>query len=399
MENTTQSEQQAGRAGVLSNGVLVALLGMQLAVVPWILVTLLNWATDDMVEDNVALYLVLLPLLLGPLLVPLAVKLSRFPRFATFARNWLVYIGLAGQLLLDWLVYARFNGLFPFPLGEPLHTGWLSGDNTPIVIFAAWLNWSVFIVIPALVCSLLGPAPDGKKLATGMHAGLALLAVAMGLQWGGPWSMPFNHLVWVAALMAVLSLVQGRQSLTKGPAERQHFPVFSTAGMAFLVGFWFSATTIASRGAPSQAWPWLACSAASAVLLVISVKRPAWLDSRRFQACIVVAWAICCGATIALIIVNLVGWFAGLLVAWQAIGLACLSASPSILGITARAGTTRTGGRLFFAALMVVAGMLISYLLNVADPISSYAAFAILGHPILMTFTSLAKREANAGRR
>jgi hypothetical protein len=79
------------------------------------------------------------------------------------------------------------------------------------------------------------------------------------------------------------------------------------------------------------------------------------------------------------------------------IGLACISASPGILGITARAGTKRTGGRLFFAALMVVAGLLATYLLNFYDPISSYAAFVVLGMPIVMTFTALGNRGVKKG--
>jgi len=95
--------------------------------------------------------------------------------------------------------------------------------------------------------------------------------------------------------------------------------------------------------------------------------------------------------------VNLSAWFAGYLVAWRVIGMVALSFSPSLLAITGRVGTRRTGGRLLFAAFMVIGGMILPYLLNLYDPVSSYAAFVVLGLPIAMTFTSLAGRGASTG--
>ncbi|MBN2151818.1 MAG: hypothetical protein JW839_10255 [Candidatus Lokiarchaeota archaeon] len=399
MENANTEERASNTTGVLPNGILVALLGMQIVAVMWMLVTALNWSTEETIEDNVALYLMILPLLLMPFLVPLAVKLSRFPRFATVARNWLVYIGLAGQLFLDWLVYARFNGLFPFPLGAPLHTGWLSSDKVPLVLFAAWFNWSALVVIPLLLCSLLATSPGGNGLATRLHAGMAILAAAVGLQWGGPWSLPLNHLVWVATLMALLSVLQDRRPMSKAPAQRTYYPVFSTAGLAFIVSFWLSAPTIGSMGAPSEPWPWLACCTASVVLVAVALKRPSWPRSSRYKAGVLVAWMCCCVATVAMIMVNLSAWFAEYLVAWRVIGMATLSFSPALLAITGRVGTRRTGGRLCFTAFMVIGGMILPYLLNIFDPISSYSAFVILGLPIAMTFTSWAGRGASTRRR
>nr|MDO8086218.1 hypothetical protein [Candidatus Sigynarchaeum springense] len=397
METTHRQENASKAAGVIPNGILVALLGMQIVAVMWMLVTALNWSTEETIEDNVAFYLMVLPLLLVPFLVPLAVKLSRFPRFATVARNWLVYVGLAGQLFLDWLVYARFNGLFPFPLGTPLHTGWLSSDKTPIVLFAAWVNWSAFVVIPSLACSLLATTQGGHRFTASLHAGMAILAAAVGLQWGGPWSLPLNHLVWVATLMALLSAVQDRQPLPEAPAERTYYPVFSMAGMAFIVGFWLGNPAIGSMGAPSEPWPWLACCTASVVLVAVALKRPSWPGSPLHKAGVLLSWICCCFATVAMIMVNLSAWFAGYLVAWRVIGMVALSFSPSLLAITGRVGTRRTGGRLLFAAFMVIGGMILPYLLNLYDPVSSYAAFVVLGLPIAMTFTSLAGRGASTG--
>lgn len=395
-QQTSRGEQPGfatKQSHTIPGSILVALLGMQVTFIPWMLVTLLNWSTDDMLEGNIPLYLMLLPLFLIPFLVPLGVKLSRLPRFATFSRNWLVYIGLAVQALLDWLIYARFNGLFPF---DDVTPGWFSGDNMPIALFAAWFNWSAIVVIPGLICALLGTGAGGIKVTVSHHAGLAILAGSMGMQWGGPWSMPLAHLVWVAILGAILSLVQDRRPSGAQPAERQYYPVFSTAGVTFLACFWSSVTTITSGGAPSQAWPWLACSITSVLLLLLSIKRPGWIESVRSRHCIIVAWMTLCGATIAMILVNLFSWVAQMLVSWQLLGFTFLSFAPVVFARGSKVGTTRTGGRLAFAGLMAILGIIVPYLLNIYDPVSSYMAFIIVGLPIVMSFTALGGNVTNS---
>jgi hypothetical protein len=393
METTTIRQTSTPRTALLSSGIVAGLIGMQVAFMPWIIVTVLNWSTDDMLEENIALYLLLLALILSPLMIPLVVKLSRLPRFATFCKNWLVYIGLAGQALLDWLIYAKFHGMFPFsstliPGGTgSAGAGWLSTDNEPMVLLAAWLNWSLLVVVPALLCSFLGTMPRGNGMRSSLHLGGTIAGAFMALQWGGTWSLSFNHLLWILTLVAMLSIVQDRASIMKHEGDPAYLPVFSTMGIAFMLGFWASIVLVQSSGSPATAWTWFAFGVASAVLFLISIKRPGIMDSIRGRRAVAIAWIGSSACTMLVVMANLNSWFASFAVLWQCIGLAGISVFPELLALKTRAGTMKTGARIFFAAIFFVAGIIATLVPNLYDPITSYAAFALLGLPIIMSFT------------
>lgn len=391
---TTQPDATGSRAPstVASTGLATGLLALNAAMIPWFVSTILGWSTSDMLEDNLALYLLLGSLILGPLVIAITLRLAKSPNFARVLRGGVIHVGLVGQIVIDWLIYARFHALFPFDTpqyiidGMPLQTGWIATDGIPFILFGAWAAWTMLLVVPSLVGHVLVTNAATSDTRPGMHLGFVILGLAMGLRWGGPWSATLHHLVVVAFLLPAFAVVIARTQPVPWNAERRHLPIFSTVGLFALLGFWLALPGTQASTQLATTWTWLVLAAASAALLRLSVKARGWNDSTGGKAVATGAWCALAVATACTLLANLNAIFSGLLLVWTCLGLAALSFFPEMLAMKAGVGRKAIGTRVFATGLVFIASIILAFITNVYDPVSTYAAFLILGIFFLMSF-------------
>ncbi len=381
-------------------GTRIALIGLQVVMVPWMLATILTWSTDDMLEDNIPLYVLLGALLLAPVALLVVLRLAKINVVKKVLGNVLVYVALIVQIFLDYLLYAKFHKLFPFAPdavidGEPLQTGWMATDNEPILLFSIWAAWSLLVFLPSLVGSISRtPGLPGNALKSGFHVGFVVIGLAMGLQFGGPWSFPLQHLVAIAALLPFLYVTRGAGSGAPDTSGRPFYPVFSTIGLYFIIAFWSSTLIVQAGAAPVMLVPWACFCLANLALALAGWKRPGWEVSPGGKKLVVLAWLILIGATACVIMVNLIGFFAEALVLWLSLGIVGISVFPEMLSWKEQFGRKIVGSRLLFAMYLFILGIIMAYLPNIYDPISSYAAFVIIGIPVLFSlFVFTPRRE------
>ena len=334
-------------------GMLIGVTAFQVSMIPWMITVLLNWSTDDLIDGNISFYLILAPIFLCPLVISIMLKLIKFPLFNKINRNFLLYIAIIGEIVIDWLLYAKFHGLFPFspaPVvgGDPLYTGWISTDPVPLSLFAVWSIWTLLFLCPVTLGCIFSVNLEKKARSTSLHLGFVILGIIMALRWGGPWSVPYHDLVILAVLIPVLVL-QNPSSTNKSSlnGERVTYPIFSTIGLFTLLGFWLALPIVQTNGAPSNPLLWVSLAIASFILLIITKKYPKWRDAKAGKLGLAIAWGMLIACTFAVIGTNINAIFS----IWNEIiailGLGLIAFFPEMLQKSERIKQKTIGPRVF----------------------------------------------------
>ncbi|MBD3185226.1 hypothetical protein GF325_00245 [Candidatus Bathyarchaeota archaeon] len=428
----------------------IALLGLQAVVLPWVLSTLLTWSTDDLLEGTAVIPLAVLPLFIAPLLLALMFRFTRFLGFIKILRKALLPTVIGIQLLLDWIIYAKFHHFWPFSApsiegGLPFSTGWLSTDILPAWLLVGWLNWTMLAVIPAVLGAIISRSTaEGIDSKRSMHSGMLIIGMFMVLRWSGAWSVTFHHLVSTALL---LPLVLGTNSMfsednsdrkargfsmirtqdaprargaspasggnvvdksTTGdlhlartgisssmdgfPARRISQPIFSTIGISFTLGFMVSALQFQGASQPNPSWPWLGLVVGNGIILVAS-----FTDHRNWFSSNAGMWTLRLGVTLmvasvqAMVLSSLFSWFSLSRNAWIFTGLITMALVPEVLQLKASLTPRFTGSRRYWAFMSFIFGMIMAIVGTLYDPITSYVSIGIIGLFQIMIFFRFTK--------
>ncbi|MHA1679513.1 MAG: hypothetical protein ACTSUE_00800, partial [Promethearchaeota archaeon] len=286
----------------ISSGLLIGLLGLQLSMIPWILNVLLTWTSGSVLGEGYALYLILASLMFSPIISAMMLKLATLPRFAVVAKKLLIYVALAGQLLIDWLVYAKIHSFFPFSEhdminGTPIGSGWISSEVEPMNLLSIWMAWAMLFVIPVILACLASNKPRGSAGRQSMHVGMLILGITLALRWGGSWSAPYHHFVITAgflpALVAFIPRTIGAGREHQDGNKRVSRPIFSTAGLLFMLGFCFGVPLIQSGNHLDSSLAWLALALSNALILLHApARKEGWLQTRAGRACAFIGWVV-----------------------------------------------------------------------------------------------------------
>ena len=195
----------------------------------------------------------------------------------------------------------------------------------------------------------------------------------------------------LSAGMLPFIVYQLPKSISEGKEEgRVYFPIFSTMGLFFFLGFWLGVPLIHASNQVSTAFTWLILGVGNLVLLWINEKKPGWEREPPGKGALLVTWACMIFGSCAVISINLSSFFAEFRLLWVVIGLASIGVVPEMLGLKENTGKKIVAMRTFSTIFLFILGIIIVYALNVFDPLSSYLAYGVIGLFSILTFLVLA---------
>lgn len=361
------------------NVLLCIIVGFVVLKLPWFLDLLIKYPRFEFETSG----FLLLPLILLPLSIPIAIYLLKMKPKLTI--TYLIVIGLSFVLMiiieLSFILYLqRFIPSNPtdIPSGFTIPSIWLSNEIIPMTIVTLWFFNSLLFLLPASVAIIIKTTNTTQQWTQTGHLSIAIIATVFALrEWlyveNGIYYLLFG-LILIPFMIFHLISESSNIKMTSLNVEKRIQIFQPTIAILFFIGFWWVILEAQATGRMDESSLWAIPAIGSWILYILEQNKSMseYIASKR-RFIIIISWCIMFGATV----LYISGFLFAIINQHNTIFLAVGSIFLILLPEYLISGTPRIKKffkipRQLIVGFSFLIGLLIAFIVNIEDPISSY---------------------------
>jgi hypothetical protein len=260
---------------------------------------------------------------------------------------------------------------------------WLSNEQMPMILITLWFFASLLFLTPTTIAIIFITTPNKNQWIQSGHFSIIMIAIMFGIR---EWLYFDNGIYYLFVGIILLPFIfheiiinfSNLKEFFSKPKEKDIIPQ-PTTGILFFIGFWVIVLEAQASGHMDGSFLWIIPAIGNfLVLLIVRNEKFNRIFIEKQQNILKIAWLIMGGASICYISGFLSAGFNQYYQIFLGIGSILLILFPEFLiGGTPKIKSILRIPHQLFVGFSFLIGLLLAFIANIEDPISSYITIII----------------------